>query len=50
MTGLRLAPVDPGAIFVGKWLAGYAFGLVVAAMLVPACVVWLNLAPAPCRR
>lgn len=46
MTGLRLAPVDPGAIFVGKWLAGYAFGLAVAAILVPACVVWLNLAPA----
>ncbi len=41
--GLRLAPIDPAAIFGGKWLAGYLMGLIVAAGLLPAAVVWLGI-------
>ena len=43
MTGLLMAPVDRGALFVGKWLAGYALGLLVALGLLPAGVVWLGI-------
>ena len=43
MTGLRMAPVDRGSIFLGKWLSGYALGLLVAVGLLPAGVVWLGI-------
>ncbi|MFN2115599.1 MAG: heme ABC exporter ATP-binding protein CcmA [Anaerolineae bacterium] len=43
MTGLLVSPVDRGALFVGKWLAGYGFALLVGLALVPAFVVLLEL-------
>ncbi len=46
MTGLVLAPIDRGAIFLGKWLSGWLFSLAVAACLLLVCTAWLNLPPA----
>jgi heme exporter protein A len=43
MLGLMVAPIDRGAIFVGKWLSGYALSLVLAAGLLPAGLVWLGI-------
>jgi heme exporter protein CcmB len=43
--GLAASPADRGGLFLGKWLAGLAFSLLVAALLVPAFVVFLNLPP-----
>lgn len=45
MQGLLLAPIDRGVLFVGKWLGGYLFSLLVAACLLPIFVVWLGLPP-----
>jgi heme exporter protein B len=46
MTGLLLAPIDRGALFLGKWLSGWLFSLAVAACLLVAGTAWLNLPPA----
>jgi heme exporter protein A len=46
LTGLLLSPADRSGLFVGKFAAGYLFSLVVAAVLLPAFVVLLNLSPA----
>jgi heme exporter protein A len=45
LTGLLASPADRGGLYLGKWLAGYVFSLVVAAVLLPAFVVLLNLPP-----
>jgi len=36
---LLISPADRGALFVGKWLAGYFFACLVAAFVLPALVV-----------
>lgn len=43
--GLAASPADRGGLFLGKWLAGLAFSLLVAAIMVPAFIVFLNLPP-----
>jgi heme exporter protein CcmB len=43
LPGLAASPADRGGLFAGKWLAGYAFSLLSAAVLVPAFAVLLNL-------
>jgi heme ABC exporter ATP-binding subunit CcmA/heme exporter protein CcmB len=43
MTGLLVSPIDRGALFAGKWLAGYGFAFLVGALLVPAFAVLLEL-------
>jgi len=44
---LLASPADRGALFVGKWLSGYAFSLLVAALLLPAFVALLAIRVAP---
>ncbi len=43
LTGLQASPADRGGLFLGKWLAGYVFSLLLAAVLLPAFAVLLNL-------
>lgn len=45
LVGLVASPADRGGLFLGKWLAGYVFSLAVAAVLLPAFTVLLNLRP-----
>ncbi len=40
LSALRLSPLDPGALFVGKWAAASIFGLTVATALAP---LWVAL-------
>jgi heme exporter protein B len=43
MMGVLLAPVDRGALFLGKWLANFAIVLVVEAMVFPVFALLFNL-------
>jgi heme exporter protein A len=45
VAGLVASPADPGALFLGKWLASAAFSALAAAVLVPASAVFLNVPP-----
>ena len=40
-TGLLVSPSDRGALFIGKWLAGYLFNLAVLAVFLPVMAVVL---------
>jgi heme ABC exporter ATP-binding subunit CcmA/heme exporter protein CcmB len=44
-SGLAASPADRGALYLGKFLAGYGFSLILGAVLVPAAVVLMNLPP-----
>jgi heme exporter protein A len=43
LDGLRMSPIDRGAVFVGKWSAGCVFTGLVASILLPALVALLGL-------
>jgi heme exporter protein B len=43
LVGLAASPADRGALFLGLWLAGLAGALCIAAVLLPAAVVFLGL-------
>lgn len=45
--GLLLAPVGRGAIYLGKYLANFAFVVVVDLIVLPAFVLFFNVAPTP---
>jgi heme exporter protein A len=49
VTGLRLCPVDRGALFVGKWFTACVFTALVTGVLLPALVVLLGLSVGPGR-
>ncbi len=43
LEGARLAPIDPGAIYLGKWLSSTVFMLLAAAVLIPLLVALFDL-------
>jgi heme exporter protein B len=45
LDGLRLAPVDPSALFLGKALGNLVFLLVLEALLLPLAIAFLGLGP-----
>jgi heme exporter protein B len=44
LTGVLLAPVDRGALFLGKWLASFVMVLAVEALIFPVFALFFNLA------
>jgi heme exporter protein B len=44
LTGVLLAPMDPGAFFLGKWLANLVIVLLVEALIFPVFALFFNLA------
>jgi len=43
LTGVLLAPIDPGALFLGKWMANMAVMLAVEALIFPVFALFFNL-------
>lgn len=43
LTGILLAPLDPGAFFLGKWVANLVIVLVVEALIFPVFALFFNL-------